>query len=724
MENLTQQQIEALIQFIDGAEDPATVTNTIVAAVLAFLADKTAGMATAQALLKEIATRQTADTDLLSRINQLQQLIQSIGAVIYLDSMGEELDGRPVHIDPGMVIYDPNNLTIKKCTAPDTYVDIGCNENVLYCNKVTNILYRWSMRSLNMIQVGAANIRIVNNLDTNDGTKALSAKQGKILKTNIETLNSNINALLYALANIAFKSLPKPTMGELDWGGDKCVVTINNTLAGCNADKSGIQQVNEGNNLVISITADNDKLLRSVTASVGSVVIAQNKASATVTISNVMSDLTVTINANATAKALFSASISDSRVSGTGAASGIVEGSAWSSQLSLNNTAEEGAAITNISASMAGGGEISVDGNTISTSFVTGNITITAVVRVVGRFNVTLPSDSRLDFSNGATSVPEGSSYSNTLSLNNTAAAGETINNLTATMEGGGTISVNGNTISTANVTGNIVISASVGVQPAKVHSYKYPATSDSLGDCLADTEGGFNLYLYNSTTKSTFTNGGPGNNSNAAFQDGWYGNGKSTFLHKSGSVDAINIQKDSDFTLIFKDWKLLYNGSAAYNSNQLKIPFFDEGLINSINEALDVTGRFFITVENFSGSPNYINSGNFGFPRISYMSSGVQNKTFASTNSSALGGFADTQGVAHDVIITYNSTSKKATAWVAKVISGTKTLKLTGEISVAELDINCIQMPAGNSLISGLDIYNYAMTEQEAATATNSVIS
>lgn len=192
MGNLTQQQIEALIQFIDGAEDPATVTNTIVAAVLAFLADKTAGMATAQALLEEIATRQTADTDLLSRINQLQQLIQSIGAVIYLDSMGEELDGRPVHIDPGMVIYDPNNLTIKKCTAPDTYVDIGCDENVLYCNKASNILYRWQPKAYSMLKIGGggAAINVVNNLTEGGINVALSAEMGKELKEMIDSIGS------------------------------------------------------------------------------------------------------------------------------------------------------------------------------------------------------------------------------------------------------------------------------------------------------------------------------------------------------------------------------------------------------------------------------------------------------------------------------------------------------------------------------------------------------
>ena len=118
---------------------------------------------------------------------------------------------------------------------------------------------------------------VVNNLTTNDATKALSAKMGKVLKDNIEVLNGNINALIEALANTAFKSLPKPTMSELDFGGDKYAVTLNNTLSGCTSNKSGVQQVTQGSNLVITITADNGKLLRSVTASSGSVVISSSK---------------------------------------------------------------------------------------------------------------------------------------------------------------------------------------------------------------------------------------------------------------------------------------------------------------------------------------------------------------------------------------------------------------------------------------------------------------
>ncbi len=90
MSNQTQQQIDTLIQIINDAEEPGTVTNLIVAAVLAFLADKIKTMATASALDSEVSAleavdaslnqaiqneataRQAADTTLSDRISALQ----------------------------------------------------------------------------------------------------------------------------------------------------------------------------------------------------------------------------------------------------------------------------------------------------------------------------------------------------------------------------------------------------------------------------------------------------------------------------------------------------------------------------------------------------------------------------------------------------------------------------------------------------------------------------
>lgn len=334
--------------------------------------------------------------------------------IVLLASMGATLDG-----DAGAVVnagdlyfYDHGGYQIFVSDGHGGGTGYPATQNVLYVNTYTGKMYEWD--GADMVEIVGASGDVVNNCDTNDGTKALSAKQGKIIKANIEQLHSDLADLVAALANIAFTSLPKPVIANMDWAGDKYRITLNNTLSGCTADKSGVQQVNEGSTLTVTITASAGNMLRSVTASSGTVTIAANQESATITIANVMADATVNITASATTKGSFSASINDSRVSGTGATSGITEGSSWTSVFSLNNTAEEGASLTAISASMAGGGSISVVGNTVSTSFVTGNITITATVVVAGRYDIVLPAvtgvsyvDSNDDPISGTQHVPD-----------------------------------------------------------------------------------------------------------------------------------------------------------------------------------------------------------------------------------------------------------------------------------------------------------------------------
>lgn len=262
------------------------------------------------------------------------------------------------------------------------------NTHVAYVNKNEGAIYRWTGTTMERIGGG---VTVINDLVTGGEGDALSAKQGKILKTNIELVNSKVNTLINALANIAFKQLPKPEMTELDWGGEKHTVTINNTLSGCSADKSGTQQVSEGSALVVTITADSGKLLRSVSASAGTVAMAANKTTATVTLT-VNNDVTLTIQASATNADSFTASINDSRVSGTGATSGITEGSSWTSVLSLNSD-DPSDEITNVTVEMAGdGSSISaeeVNGVwTVHTDYVTGHITITVTVAGVVKHNV------------------------------------------------------------------------------------------------------------------------------------------------------------------------------------------------------------------------------------------------------------------------------------------------------------------------------------------------
>lgn len=76
---ITQQQIDALIQFIDDTEDPLSVTNVIVSAILLFLNNKIKGMeetvATAAALDEEVTARQEGDATLQQNIDTLSSRI-------------------------------------------------------------------------------------------------------------------------------------------------------------------------------------------------------------------------------------------------------------------------------------------------------------------------------------------------------------------------------------------------------------------------------------------------------------------------------------------------------------------------------------------------------------------------------------------------------------------------------------------------------------------------
>ena len=569
MSKLSQQQIDALIQFINETEDAESITNTNVAAVLAYLSDNLQNKADVSSLggAKKLAMSQAPFVSLYSVEKTADELVPnnkmwwstdggrlkykgqngdvyiladsppyilyycgqeiykwngtgfikmtdapdtyfldgrlkdsalpaaflfSLGAaldacakidnpgspvelitlrhsrIVLLDSMGERLDGFQYSPTEGDIVLRNGKYVFRYNGSGYDDDGVPLKRGAVYINKHTGKFYMWDGDHLKEIEIGAV-VDVIDNLSTNDGTKALSAKQGKILKANIAVLNANINALRDALANIAFTSTPKPAMSELDWSGDKCAVAVNNSLTGCTANKSGTQQVSEGSDLVITITADNGNLLRSVTASAGTVVIAANRESATVTLAQIQADMSINITATATAKGSFAASINDSRVDGTGAASGITEGSAWSSVLSLNGTAGDGAAITAISASMEGGGTITVNGSTVSTEYVTGNITIVVTVVVPARVTITFPAKSTgvviTDNDNNDAVINDGvtfKSISEGGSINWKLAASQLFAIDTVTVQGGSATD-NGDgtyTVAINNITDDVTITA------------------------------------------------------------------------------------------------------------------------------------------------------------------------------------------------------------------------------------------------------------------------
>lgn len=83
MSNQTQQQIDALIQFINETEDPESITNTIVASVLAYLSNNCVNLAglvnaLATGLTNETAARQQAVDSISARCVNLEGLINAL----------------------------------------------------------------------------------------------------------------------------------------------------------------------------------------------------------------------------------------------------------------------------------------------------------------------------------------------------------------------------------------------------------------------------------------------------------------------------------------------------------------------------------------------------------------------------------------------------------------------------------------------------------------------
>lgn len=217
MSNQTQQQIDALIQFINDAEDPGVVTNIVVATVLIYLADKVKTVATTDALSTEVTSLQAADSALSERITTLQttlntlmcgnvsNAIESFNEVInflnevtddeslsglllqinnniatkaaldgdtgrldysqiptiMLDSMGFDLDNadcpsiqRQYVSSIGDTTYDPLTGKIVYRKTQNQSVSRNPDGRLVYGNKFTGFLYQWTNNAMKIIAGG------------------------------------------------------------------------------------------------------------------------------------------------------------------------------------------------------------------------------------------------------------------------------------------------------------------------------------------------------------------------------------------------------------------------------------------------------------------------------------------------------------------------------------------------------------------------------------------
>lgn len=362
MSNQTQQQIDTLIQIINDAEEPGTVTNLIVAAVLAFLADKVKTMATASALSAEVSAletvdaslnqaiqneataRQAADTTLSDRISALQvaldrlmsgnvsDAIESFNEVISfleevtddesltglltaidnrLNGVDEDLENKAgLHSNTGKVIYGqmPDvvlasmGFNLDNINAPsgtgiqyvpsygdyyfDTndnhikYVDTGAirdlnkpEPGLIYCNMKTNLTYRWIGSSWQPVG-SSSNVDVVNGLNSTDGTKALSAAQGNVLKLKINEVYQALQSVYSLLGCAAFwgeKSPVTTVLPDLNWNSTMFTVTINKVNSNIAVKRGGIPvtgssfQAEEGTSVTLTFEGSNTYEVLSVT---------------------------------------------------------------------------------------------------------------------------------------------------------------------------------------------------------------------------------------------------------------------------------------------------------------------------------------------------------------------------------------------------------------------------------------------------------------------------
>ena len=101
----------------------------------------------------------------------------------------------------GEVFWQSSNNKLVIKTGESSVRMFSPDPSVIYCARDTKSLMFWDTTTSTWQSVGGGS--------SSGLTKVIS---------NIELVNSKVNTLINALANIAFKQLPKPEMTELDWG--------------------------------------------------------------------------------------------------------------------------------------------------------------------------------------------------------------------------------------------------------------------------------------------------------------------------------------------------------------------------------------------------------------------------------------------------------------------------------------------------------------------------
>lgn len=169
MADLTQEQIDDLIQFIDDAEEPRTVTNVIIAAVLRYLS--TTGKTHIDAAgfndllnvrLPEALQGYVSQSSLNEALSSFAQLDADDGLVkpqvsrfVLLNSMGSALDninGESYSYSPsvGDLYYTTTDYIMRKMEHGS--VGYPPKQGVVYLNLHTGLMYRWTGNEMEEVE--------------------------------------------------------------------------------------------------------------------------------------------------------------------------------------------------------------------------------------------------------------------------------------------------------------------------------------------------------------------------------------------------------------------------------------------------------------------------------------------------------------------------------------------------------------------------------------------
>ena len=141
---------------------------------------------------------------------------------------------------------------------------------------------------------------LVNNFTTGGADNIASAETVKILRQNVDRVQSNLQTVLNAIANIAFTSLPKPTLTALDWNVPRQTVTFNtptNMVITQNGNEvSGTIQADYGETITLLISPATGYTIASLTADNGTLTQVGDNYTLELTVTT---DVTITFTGSA-----------------------------------------------------------------------------------------------------------------------------------------------------------------------------------------------------------------------------------------------------------------------------------------------------------------------------------------------------------------------------------------------------------------------------------------